>query len=49
MKEIVEPTLFEKGESTDHRGSLEYYNTLNLEVFNERPPLPLDEVFLLFL
>ena len=33
MKEIVEPTLFEKGESTDHRGSLEYYNTLNLEVF----------------
>ena len=33
MKEIVEPTLFEKGESTDHRGSLEYYNTLNLDVF----------------
>ena len=33
MKEIIKPTLFVKGESTDHRGSLEYYNTLSLDVF----------------
>ena len=33
MEEIVKPTLFEKGISEDHRGSLEYYNKLNLEPF----------------
>ncbi len=33
MKEILTPILIEKGESSDHRGSLEYYNTLNLEIF----------------
>ena len=33
MKAIVKPTLLEKGISEDHRGSVEYYNSLNLDIF----------------
>ena len=33
MEEILKPTIFEKESSEDHRGSLEYYNKLDLEIF----------------
>jgi len=33
MNEIVKPTLLKRGVSEDHRGSVEYYNSLNLDIF----------------
>jgi dTDP-4-dehydrorhamnose 3,5-epimerase len=33
MDEINEPTLFEKGQSQDHRGSVEFFNSLDLSEF----------------
>ncbi len=30
INKIVNPTLFEKGQSKDHRGFVEYYNSLDL-------------------
>ncbi len=33
IKQIVNPTLFEKGQSEDHRGYVEYYNSLDLSEF----------------
>ena len=33
MDGINEPTLFEKGQSQDHRGSVEFYNSLDLSQF----------------
>ena len=33
MNTLEKPIIFEKGESEDHRGSLEYYNDLALDEF----------------
>ena len=33
MNSSEKPIIFEKGESEDHRGSLEYYNDLSLDEF----------------
>ena len=33
MNTSEKPIIFEKGESEDHRGSLEYYNELSLDEF----------------
>ena len=33
INQIVNPTLFEKGQSEDHRGYVEYYNSIDLSDF----------------
>ena len=33
INQITNPTLFEKGQSEDHRGFVEYYNSLDLSDF----------------
>ncbi len=33
MQNIAEPLLIEKGEAKDNRGSVEFYNSLNLDMF----------------
>ena len=33
MNDIFEPTLINKGEAEDNRGSVEFYNNLNFEKF----------------
>ena len=33
MKSLSEPFIYDKEESEDHRGSLEYYNTLELDPY----------------
>ena len=35
MESDVEPFIYSKEETQDFRGSLEYYNSLNLDKYNE--------------